>query len=89
MIRPLRDLIVLDPESPPGKIGLLYIPDIKKSTKNQTFYYARVVAHGPKTVAAKTGTRVLVSEYGGDPVEDGGRKLIIIRERDIVGLEVN
>ncbi len=86
MIRLLGDKIAVIPCSPQGMVGGIHIPDITKSTKNQTFHYAKVVAHGIKAVLAITGKTVLVSEYAGDEVEVDGQKVFIMRERHIVGV---
>ena len=86
MIRPLRDLIVIKPCSPVGMVDMLYVAEVTKSTKNQTFHYAKVLAHGKDVVLAFTGQTVLVSEYAGEPVEIDGEKVWTVRERDIVGV---
>lgn len=86
MIRPLRDNIVVEPITAPGKVGLIHIPDVTKSTRNQTFNYGIVLASGKDTALAKPGDKVLVSEYAGDPFDHEGKKVFIMRERDIVGV---
>jgi co-chaperonin GroES (HSP10) len=85
MILPLRDLLLIEPITASGMIGLIHIPDITKSTRNQTFQTAKVIASGPKAVA-RPGTTVFVSEYFGDEIEVDGKKLRIGRERDCVGI---
>ena len=86
MIRPLRDLILVTHDSKPGMIGRIHVPDITKSTANQTFVFATVHAAGPKVVLAKPGTTILISEYAGDPHTYDGREYWLLRERDIVGV---
>ena len=86
MIRPLRDNIVVEPITAPGMVGLIHIPDVKKSTKNQTFNYGTIISAGKDVVLAKPGVKVLVSEYAGDPFTHEGKQVFIMRERDIVGV---
>ena len=83
MIKPLRDLIVIEPVTLPGKIGLIYIPETK-NTKNQTFYKATVLAIGSKVESLKVGDIIRVSAYAGDPFDMDGKKVHMMRERDIV-----
>lgn len=89
MIRPLRDVLVLEPLAEPGMVGLIHIPDFKKQA-NKTGGYCRVVAAGPACVLAKAGDKVHVDAYGtayaGDPFVHEGKKLTIIRERDVNGV---
>lgn len=89
MIRPLRDILVLEPETTPGMIGLIHIPDFKKQA-NKTGGYCKVISAGPACLLAKVGDRVHVDAYGtayaGNPFEHEGRKLTLLRERDINGV---
>ena len=88
-IKPLRDLLVIRPVKEPGKIGLLYVPNIGMSS-NKSGCVCEVVAAGPKVELAKVGTRVLVQAYGshpaGDEVRVGDEILTLIRERDLDGV---
>jgi len=86
MIKPLRDMIAVEHVTPPGRVGLLYIPDITKSTKNQTFHHAKVLAIGGKVETVKAGDVVMISEYAGDPFLVDGKTVHLMRERDIVGV---
>lgn len=89
MIRPLRDLLVIEPEKAPGMIGLIHVPD-RGDSGNKTGCICRVVAAGPQVELAKVGRSVLVQAYGaqpaGDQVSFDGRTLTLIRERDIDGV---
>ena len=89
MIRPIRDILVLEPETVPGMVGLLHIPDNGKLA-NKTGGLCRVVAAGPACVLAKPGDRVHVTAYGsayaGEPFDHEGRKVTLLRERDINGV---
>lgn len=89
MIRPLRDLLVIQPEKTPGKIGLIHLPDMGTS-QNKSGCICRVMAAGPKAVLAKVGDRILVQAYGSHPAGDevmvDGETMTMIRERDIDGV---
>ncbi len=89
MIRPLRDLLVIQPEKTPGMVGLLHLPDLSTS-RNKSTVVCKVLAAGPKVTTATVGSRVVVESYGihpaGDEVIVNGQTLAMIRERDIVGL---
>lgn len=92
MIRPLRDVLVLEPMEKPGKIGLIIIPDNEKLS-NKTGGECRVLAAGPQCVLAKKGDRVHVTAYGsqyaGEPFEHEGKKITLLRERDINGVMID
>lgn len=89
MIRPLRDVLVLEPIDKPGKIGLLFIPDSGKA-RDKTGGYCKVLAAGKDCVLAKKGDRVHVTAYGsqyaGEPFIHEDKKITLIRERDINGV---
>lgn len=89
MIRPLRDMLVLEPLEKPGMVGLLHIPDFEKQA-NKTGGYCKVLAAGPNCVLAKKGDTVHVEAYGnsyaGEPFEHEGKKVTLIRERDVTGV---
>lgn len=92
MIRPLRDLVVIEPESIPGKIGLLHIPDTG-SARDKTGIWCKVVAAGPTVRDAHVGRRVHVNAYGVHPAADevlmDGKTVYMTRERDLNGIEVS
>ncbi len=88
-IRPLRDLIYFQPISKPGKIGLIHVPDSTKSTRNQTFVYAKVLAAGPNVELAKAGSTIFISEYAIEPFLVDGSPVHMMRERDVVGVVVS
>lgn len=89
MIRPLHDYLVLEPESKPGMIGLLHIPDTGLA-KDKTWGFCRVLAAGPKAVLAKKGDRVHCTAYGshfaGIELIVDGKPVLMQRERDINGV---
>lgn len=90
-IRPLRDLLVLRPLAMPGMIGSIHIPDFEKQA-NKTGGWCEVLAAGPDVELAHVGKRVHVTAYGskfaGEEVLYEGRKCVLLRERDINGVEV-
>ncbi len=89
MIRPLHDNLVLEPLTVPGMIGAIHIPDSGK-LRDKTGGYCRVLAAGPKCVLAKAGDKVHVTAYGshyaGDEFEHEGKKVLILKERDVNGV---
>ena len=91
MIRPLRDMLLLRPiGEPPGKVGLIHIPDGDRLSQ-ATGLRAEVVEAGPKVELATKGKTVYVKAYGSHAasdmeVEHGGEKMFLLRERDIVGV---
>ena len=89
MIRPLRDYLVLKPLSTPGMIGLLHIPD-SGLQKDKTGGYCEVLAAGSTCLLAKKGDTVHVTAYGshyaGIELIHEGKKVIMLRERDINGV---
>jgi hypothetical protein len=86
MIRPLNDYLVLKPETKPGMIGSIHIPDFG-NLQDKTGGFCRVLAAGPKCIAVKAGDRVHVTAYGqhfaGDPISGAVDDSFLIRERDI------
>ena len=86
MIKPLRDVIFVTPIQREDKIGGIYITDSTKSTRNQVFVKARVVAAGPKVELATVGKTILLSEYCDDEYIMDGVTTWHVRERDIVGV---
>lgn len=89
MIRPLHDYLVLKPETKPGMIGAIHIPDFG-NLKDKTSAICTVLAAGPKCVLAKVGDRVHVTAYGahvaGIEIVHEGQQLVLNRERDINGV---
>ncbi|EAX90853.1 chaperonin, 10 kDa family protein [Trichomonas vaginalis G3] len=72
-----------------GKIGNLYVPDSAKKATNQ----ATVVAVGPGATingklyptTVKPGMKVLLPQFGGQPVKIGKEEYVVIAEEDILG----
>lgn len=85
MIRTLTDRIAIRHLQKPGKIGNLWMPELK-SHRVQGFVEAEVLSHGSKVVGPTKGKKVLVSELAGDAVIIDGIQIHIMREREIVGI---
>jgi co-chaperonin GroES (HSP10) len=89
MIRVLGDMLVLEPLTTPGVLGGIIIPD-KGNLRDATGGFCRVLSAGPKCVLAKIGDKVHVKAYGshfaGDEYEHEGKKVVLIRERDVTGV---
>lgn len=92
-IRVMRDLIAVELLPGLGKVGLLFITDRMKDTRNQTFTRAKVVSIGEKALGMNgvmLYEEVLVSEYFGQEVKliegDVVWKLRVGRIRDIAGV---
>ena len=90
MIRPLRDMLVLRPLDDPSKVGNLFMPDsgwLGSAGSGKCV----VLAAGPKCVLAKKDDVVVVKSYDGQHAnetiwEHNKEKLVLIRERDIIGV---
>jgi co-chaperonin GroES (HSP10) len=93
VIRPLRDLLVLRPiiDDKLGMVGGLYMPEIGKLSC-KTSGVCEVLAAGPKCIAVEKGSFVAVPVYdksfAGDEVLVGSEKVLMIRERDLIGVLV-
>lgn len=85
MIKTLTDRIAVKHLQRPGKIGNLWMPELK-SHRVQGFIEAEVIASGSKVTGPVKGKKVLVSELAGDAVIIDGVQIHIMREREIVGI---
>ncbi|NNM58376.1 MAG: co-chaperone GroES [Legionellales bacterium] len=91
-IRPLHDRVVVQRlENETKTTGGILIPD----TAGEKPIMGIIVAVGPgKTsesgvvieVAVKKGDKVLFGKYAGTEVEVAGKKLVVMREDDIMGI---
>ncbi|MGH2768438.1 MAG: co-chaperone GroES [Candidatus Methylomirabilales bacterium] len=90
-LRPLGDRVLVRPEE--GEESLpsgLVIPDTAKEKPQEGV----VLAVGPGSfvdgkrvpVDVKEGDRVMYSKYGGTEIKVGGEELIVLSERDILGV---
>lgn len=88
-MKPLRDMILICRNENQAErfFNGVYIPETTKNPRNQVAYHATVLAHGPKAEHAITGTTVVVSEHAGETeVIHEGKKCLLMRERDIIGV---
>lgn len=90
MIRPLGDYLVLLPfGKKPGMVGLIHLPDTG-TLSTATSCRCGVIAAGPKADEVKEGDVVEVKAYGQHPagveVRHEGKNLVMIRQRDIIGV---
>ena len=91
-LRPLDNRVVLEPLDAQDKTaGGIYLPDTAKE-KPQV---AKVVAAGPgkllddgkrSPMSVKPGDEVIYGKYTGNDVEVEGKKLVILRESDLLGI---
>ena len=90
-ISPLRDRVVVQREDERKTAGGIVIPD----TATEKPVIGVVTAVGPGKVldngsvqapALKKGDKVLFGKYAGTEVELEGKKLIVMREDDIMGI---
>ncbi|MFH0811019.1 MAG: co-chaperone GroES [Pseudomonadota bacterium] len=92
MIRPLHDRVIVQQEAEEGKTkGGIIIPDTAKERP----LIGRVIAAGEgrrgkngslQPLAVKAGDNVLFGRYAGTEVELDGRKYLVMREDDILGV---
>ena len=86
--RPLRDMVLALYNDMKKKQGDIYIPPTKKIA-NQVFHDAKVVACGVKCEHTKVGNTIRVGEHHGDFYNIAGKRHVLIREKDIVGIYNN
>jgi len=91
-LMPLDNRVVLEPLDAQDKTaGGIYLPDTAKE-KPQV---GKVVAAGPgklledgkrNPMSVQVGDEVIYGKYTGNEVEVEGRKLVILRESDLLGI---
>ncbi len=87
MIKPLADRVVIEPKEAETKTASgLYIPDTAKEKPQQ----GTVVAAGPgkkdEPMEVKVGDTVLFGKYAGTEVTVEDKKLLIVRQSDILAI---
>lgn len=87
MIKPLADRVVIEPREAETKTAAgLYIPDTAKEKPQQGV----IVAAGPgkkdEPMEVKVGDQVLYGKYAGTEVTVDGKKLLIVRQSDILAI---
>jgi chaperonin GroES len=94
-IRPLEDRVVVEPsEAEEMTRGGIVLPDAAREKPHQ----GKVIAVGPGKLLEKTGERgkmslkvgdrILYGKYSGTEVELSGDKYVILRESDVLAVEV-
>ena len=91
-LRPLDDRVVLEQlEAEEKTAGGIFLPEAAKEKPQ----IGKIIATGPgkqldngqlSKMSVKKNDKVLYSKYAGNDVEVDGKKLIIIRESDILGI---
>ena len=87
MIKPLADRVVIEPKSAETQTASgLYIPDKAQEKPQQ----GTVVAAGPgktdEPMEVKVGDVVLYGKYSGTEVTVDDKKLLIVRQSDILAI---
>ena len=91
-IKPLADRIVVEPiEQEEVTAGGIILPETAKEKPQQ----GKVVAAGPGRIdekgkrvdmEVKVGDKVLYAKYSGTEIKQDGKKLLILRESDILAV---
>lgn len=87
MIRPLADRVLVEPREAMAKTASgLYIPDTAKEKPQE----GTVIAVGPgkkdEPMEVKVGDAVLYGKYAGTEVNVDDKKLLIVRQSDILAI---
>jgi len=92
MLKPLADrvLVEVDEEESKTKGGIL-LPDTaqKKSQKGTVIAVGsgKMLDNGKRVpFEVKVGDRVLFAKYSGTDLEEDGKKMLLLSERDILGI---
>ncbi len=88
MIQPLGQNILVekDPQGPLSYGGVLIPECAERTPRFAPTILATVLAVGGKVTDVKAGARVALKAYAGDEWEIDGRRLTLLRFKDIVGL---
>ena len=85
-IKPLADRVLVLPAPAEEKVGGIIIPDTAKEKPQR----GKVVATGKGTkdeeMILKEGDTVLYGKYAGTEIEVDGKKLLMMRQSDILGI---
>ena len=87
MIKPLADRVLIEPKEAETRTASgLYIPDTAKEKPQQ----GTVIAAGPgkkdEPMEVKVGDTVLYGKYSGTEVTVDDKKLLIVRQSDILAI---
>lgn len=87
MIRPLADRVVLEPRQAETKTASgLYIPDTAKEKPQEGTVLAVGSGKKDEPMEVKVGDSVLYGKYAGTEVTVDGKKLLIVRQSDILAI---
>lgn len=91
-LRPLDNRVVVEPiEAQDKTAGGIYLPDTAKEKPQ----IGKVIAAGPgklqddgkrSPMSVEVGDEVIYGKYSGNEVEIEGKKLVILRETDLLGV---
>ena len=89
MLKPLADRVLVEVDVEESKTGIL-LPDTaqKKSQKGTVIAIGsgKVLDNGERLpFEVAVGDRVLFAKYSGVDIEEGGKKFLLLSERDILG----
>ena len=91
MLKPLADRVLVEVDVEESKTaGGILLPDTaqKKSQKGTVIAIGsgKVLDNGERLpVEVAVGDRVLFAKYSGVDIEEGGKKFLLLSERDILG----
>lgn len=87
MIKPLADRVVIEPREAETKTASgLYIPDTAKEKPQQGVILAAGPGKVDEPMEVKVGDEVLYGKYAGTEVTVDGKKLLIVRQADILAI---
>ena len=85
-IKPLADRVLVLPAPAEEKVGGIIIPDTAKEKPQR----GEIVAVGQVTkddpMVLKKGDTVLYVKYAGTELEDGDKKYLMMRQRDVLAV---
>ena len=87
MIKPWADRVVIEPKEAETKTASgLYIPDTAKEKPQEGTVLAVGSGKKDEPMEVKVGDNVLYGKYGGTEVTVGEKKLLIVRQSDILAI---
>lgn len=90
MLKPIGDLIVVEPAEPEEKVGsIILAPSAKEEAK-----HGRAIAVGPGKVhdgwtepmTVRKGDTVLYSKYAKEHFKFQGKQYLVLHEADVIGI---
>jgi len=87
MIKPLADRVVIEPQEAQTQTASgLYIPDTAKEKPQQGVILAAGPGKKDEPMEVKVGDVVLYGKYAGTEVSVEGKKLLIVKQSDILAI---